>query len=103
MNYQQIATEFRERAADLIAAAEAIDRLTVRPSKRGRPSNARKALNGSGAVVLASIKDGCATVKAIAADAKLKEFAARSAILALEKAGKVKRQGKGSLTRYVAA
>lgn len=82
-----------------LRGGELVERRRV-PERRGK---AVKASSGTGAVVLSAIRDGCHTVKAIAVGAKLKEFAARSAILALEKAKKVKREGKGSLTRYVAA
>lgn len=69
---------------------------TIKAAKRFRSS-------GSTEVVLASVRDGHNKLAAIAKDAKLEESAARTAVLALEQAGKVRREGKGSLTRYVAA
>lgn len=59
--------------------------------------------NGTAAIVLASIRDGKHKLADIAKDAKVKESTARTAVLALESSGKVKREGKGSSTKYVAA
>lgn len=55
---------------------------------------------GTESIVLAVMRDGADTLAAITKAAKVKPNTARSAVLALEHAGKVQREGKGSLTRY---
>jgi predicted Rossmann fold nucleotide-binding protein DprA/Smf involved in DNA uptake len=105
IDYDAVAADLRAKAAEYLALAESIERVSP-AAHQGRTKSAGKAIkaaSGTGAVVLSAIRDGAETVTAIASSAKLKEFTARSAILALEKSGKVKREGKGRSTRYVAA
>ena len=59
--------------------------------------------SGTSALVLGAIKGGSDTLAAIAKDCQVKPGQARTAILALEDAGRVKRLGKGRATRYVVA
>jgi hypothetical protein len=101
--YQNLVSDLRGRAAKLIEAANLIE--SALGGRRPEPLRVVKGgkTNGTAAVVLAAIKDGHDKIPAIAKDAKIRESTARAAIITLESAGKVKRDGKGRSTRYLAA
>jgi predicted Rossmann fold nucleotide-binding protein DprA/Smf involved in DNA uptake len=97
--------ELRDRAAKLMQAADLIEAAMGAPKTKPAKLLVVKGSRASGteAVVLASIRDGHSKLAEIAKDSKLRESAARTAVLKLEQRGSVKREGKGSLTRYIAA
>jgi DNA-binding MarR family transcriptional regulator len=103
--YQIVAADLRKRARALLDAADTVEaaaqdaqkpRATLKPAKRLKAT-------GTHALVLQAIRSGHGKLADIAKDAKLKESTARTAVLALEAGGHVRREGKGPLTRYVAA
>lgn len=49
------------------------------------------------------VRDGSDKIALVAKVAKIKESTAREAILRLETAGSITREGKGRSTRYIAA
>jgi predicted Rossmann fold nucleotide-binding protein DprA/Smf involved in DNA uptake len=95
--------ELRDRAAKLMQAADLIEAAMGAPKTKPAKLLVVKGSRASGteAVVLASIRHS--KLAEIAKDSKLRASAARTAVLKLEQRGSVKREGKGSLTRYIAA
>lgn len=63
----------------------------------------RRPLSGTAKIVMDAVAGGAHKLKEIADAAKVKESTARATVLGLEASGRVKREGKGSLTRYIAA
>src|SRR5690242_15661030 len=103
--YREIIADFDRRIAhmqgvrDQVAAlAEADDHAVRDPRRRGR----RVKTGGGDQVVLDAIKAGADTLKKIAAEAKVKEFTAGSALRRLLKAKKVRREGATRNLRYLA-
>ena len=75
-----------------------------KPSRRSiqKPKGRAKA-GGGDAVVLAVIRDGAETMKAIASAAKVKPYVAACAVKRLIAAKQVKAEGATSTRRYLAA
>ena len=106
--YQRV----RESLLDLMAAhgrvappVEPMSPITSKPARQlGKRAAKLKARltgsSGSGALVLGAIKSGADTLAAIAKDCQVKPGTARTALLALEDAGRVTREGKSRATRY---
>jgi uncharacterized protein YutE (UPF0331/DUF86 family) len=118
--YRDVIADLRRRGEQHNAAADDLERLAglnappvTRPFKF-RPSGRAKTLakrvaklksrltgsSGTSALVLTAMKAGADTLAAIAKDCKVKPSTARTALLALEDAGRVKRQCKSRATRY---
>lgn len=75
--------------------------LSAAPVKaQGKPSKIRAKTGGTESLVLSVMREGHDTLAAITKAAKVRPWAAKAAVLALEQFGKVKREGKGSKTRY---
>jgi len=87
------------RRAALMAALDGL-RMVAASFEKVTPF--RSKLNGTHAIVLAVVKDGSDTITAIAKAAKVKPATARAAVVSLERAGKVHREGRSRSTRYVA-
>lgn len=80
----------------------ATPRRQKRLAKRAATLKARlTGSSGTSALVLGAVTRGADTLAAIAEDCRVKPGQARTAILALEDAGRVQREGKGRATRYV--
>lgn len=70
---------------------------------QSKPVKVSRKSGGTEALVLSVIREGADTLAAITKAAKVKPYAAKTAVLALEQFGKVRREGKGSKTRYLVA
>lgn len=103
--YSEIIADFDRRIAhmqgvrDQVAALAEADDATVTDA---RARSQRVKLGGGDTVVLDAVKAGADTLKKIAAEAKVKEFSAGSALRRLLKAKKVRREGATRNLRYVA-
>lgn len=100
--YQPAIEDIDARIARLQAARAVLVDLGARHDAAVTPRTRQK-VTGTHALVLAVVRDGSDKVEAIAEAAKIKTNTARVAVRELEAAGKVKREGKGRSTRYVAA
>lgn len=118
--YRDVVLDLRQRGEQYLAAASDLERLAglsevidavrtdlpaMRPTrlleKRAQKLKARlTGSSGTSALVLAAMRGGADTLAAIAKDCKVKPSQARTALLALEDAGRVKRQGKSRATTY---
>lgn len=90
-----------QRRARVVAALDGLRMFGEASPSVVRPFRAKA--NGTHALILDVVRDGADKISLIAKAAKVKESTARAAVLQLEQAGRVKREGKGSLTRYRAA
>jgi hypothetical protein len=100
----QAATALPFKFAKALPPATSPTRRQKHLAKRAKTLKARlTGSSGTSALVLAAIKGGADTLAAIAKDCRVKPGQARTAILALEDAGRVSRHGKGRATRYVVA
>lgn len=86
---------------DRLQAAKAVIAKFVHQQVHGTHNAPRGKAKGTDAIVLSVMRDGANTLAGITKAAKVKPNTARVAVLALEAAGKVKREGKGSKTRYL--
>ena len=118
--YRDVVADLRRRGAQYFGAANELERLaglddrsTLQPAglpvvvpramaKRMKTLKARlTGSSGTSALVLAVMRGGADTLAAIAKGCKVKPGTARAALLALEDAGRVNRQGKSRATRYL--
>ena len=74
---------------------------TSKPSRRTPKIKGRTKAGGGDAVVLAVIRDGAETIKAIASAAKVKPYVATCAVKRLIAAKQVKAEGATSTRRYL--
>jgi hypothetical protein len=115
-DYAAVIADLRRRAGVLTATADELARVTGMrepsvplPFRLAKGANGKRIAkltdklsgkSGTSKLVLGAIADGADTIAAIADVVKIKLSSARSAVLALEEAGRVHREGQSRKTRY---
>lgn len=101
MSMTDVIAQIDAEIARLEAAKATLARfmVPVRVAPTAKPRQGQKA-TGTESIVLDVMREGADTLAAITKDAKVRPNTARVTVLALEAAGRVRREGKGSKTRY---
>ncbi len=99
-NLMSVMTRIDAEIARLHDVKATLARFLMPVNAQAMPVKIRAKSGGTEAVVLEVMREGADTLSAITKAAKVNPNAARTAVLALEQFGKVKREGQGSKTRY---
>lgn len=116
MSYREVVDDLRQRGDRFHNAANEIERLfgptdaSPAPTRRLRRLNFGKrakrlhaqltGTSGTGAIVLGLLKDGARSLSELTEEAKVSPSSCRTAVLALEQAGRITRDGNGRSTKY---